>query len=161
MNLKISLTMGISWLILIVVLSGCSWIDRFNSSQGTSWGYGVFTSNGERIYFTSTSENGTELSYTSGPSSTGWMMMGGRLACASCHGPDGRGGVHSMGMMEVMEAPDIRWLTLQDEFSDDSFRLAVEEGQDPDGSIMSMDMPRWKMSDQDLSDLLSFLKSLP
>jgi cytochrome c oxidase subunit 2 len=89
------------------------------------------------------------------------MMMGGSLACASCHGPDGRGGVHGMGMMEVMEAPDIRWSTLQDEFSVDAFRLAVEDGQDPDGSIMSTDMPRWQMSDQDLSDLITFLKSLP
>jgi hypothetical protein len=161
MNSKISISAVAGWLLLIALLSGCSLINRINSPQGTSWGQGVFTSNGERIYFTSTSDNGTEITYTSGPSSSGWMMMGGSLACASCHGPDGRGGVHSMGMMEVMEAPDIRWSTLQDEFSVDAFRLAVEDGRDPDGSIMSTDMPRWQMSDQDLSDLITFLQSLP
>ena len=69
-------------------------------SDGTAWGTGAFRSNGERIYFTATSERGTEITYTGGPTSSGWMMMGGRLACVSCHGPDGRGGKHSMGMMQ-------------------------------------------------------------
>ncbi|MDH3876031.1 MAG: hypothetical protein OET07_17960, partial [Desulfobacteraceae bacterium] len=57
-------------------------------SGGTAWGTGAFRSNGERIYFTATSERGTEITYTGGPTSGGWMMMGGRLACVSCHGPD-------------------------------------------------------------------------
>ena len=30
---------------------------------GTAWGTGVFNSNGERIYFTSTSERGTAITY--------------------------------------------------------------------------------------------------
>ena len=65
---------------------------------GTAWGTGVFRSNGERIYFTATSERDTAISYTGGPSSDGWMMMGGQGACVSCHGPNGRGGKHNMGM---------------------------------------------------------------
>jgi hypothetical protein len=124
---------------LVSFITGCALIDRVNPPEGTSWGQGVFTSNGERIYFTSCSDRGTDISYTGGPSSSGWMMMGGQLTCASCHGPDGRGGVHSMGMMETMNAPDIRWSTLEDEFTPEAFKLSVEEGQDPDGSIMSTD----------------------
>lgn len=106
MNTRIAV--GSLLLISLMVLSGCSMFRGVNNPNGTSWGEGVFTSNGERIYFTATSDYGTDITYTDGPSSSGWMMMGGQLTCASCHGPDGRGGVHGMGMMQVMEAPDIR-----------------------------------------------------
>ena len=53
-------------------------------------------------------------------------MMGGKLTCVSCHGPDGKGGEHVMGMMQVMNAPDIRWKTLEDEYSTTTFKQAVE-----------------------------------
>lgn len=127
---------------------------------GTGWGKGSFRSNGERIYFTATSERGTAMTYKGGPSEGGWMMMGGRLACVSCHGPDGRGGRHSMGMMWVMDAKDIRWKVLQPEFDAEKFRLAVVKGQDPDGTQMKQDMPRWNIGKDDLADLIAFLKTL-
>jgi Cytochrome c len=128
---------------------------------GTAWGTGVFRSNGERIYFTSTSERGTAITYAGGPASSGWMMMGGRLTCVSCHGPNGRGGKHNMGMMQVMDSKDIRWSVLQREFDAEKFRLAVVKGQDPDGTQLKPDMPRWNISDDDLADLIAFLKTLP
>ncbi len=142
-------------------LAGCSLLNRVTNPVGTSWGQGAFTSNGERIYFTATSDRGTDITYAGGPSSNGWMMMSGQLACASCHGPDGRGGVHSMGMMQTMDAKDIRWSTLESEFDTQKFKLALEEGKDPDGSMLSTDMPRWKMSDEDIADLVDYLKTLP
>lgn len=147
--------------VIAILLTGCALINRYSNPEGTSWGQGAFNSNGERIYFTATSDRGTDISYSGGPSSTGWMMMNGQLACASCHGPDGRGGVHSMGMMQRMDAADIRWSTIEDEFDTEKFRLAVEEGKDPDGTQLSTDMPRWKMSDEDIADLIAFLKTLP
>jgi cytochrome c oxidase subunit 2 len=128
---------------------------------GTAWGTGVFRSNGERIYFTSTSERGKAITYSGGPASRNWMMMGGRLACVSCHGLDGRGGKHNMGMMQVMDSKDIRWSVLQPEFDANKFRLAVVKGQDPDGTKLKPDMPRWKISNDDLADLIAFLKTLP
>jgi len=148
-------------LVVIVLLEGCALINRTSNPQGTSWGQGAFTSNGEQIYFTAISDRGTDITFTGGPSSKGWMMMGGQLACASCHGPDGRGGVHSMGMMQTMDAKDIRWSTLQNEFDEQKFKAAVEEGKDPDGTQLSADMPRWSMSDADISDLIAYLKTLP
>ena len=36
---------------------------------------------------------------TGGPVSSGWMMGDGQLAGASCHGPNGRDVIHSIGMM--------------------------------------------------------------
>jgi hypothetical protein len=131
---------------------------RPNGSAGRT---DSFSSNGERIYFTATSERGTEITYTGGPSSNGGMMGNGRLACDSCHGPGGQGGTHNMGMMQTMTAKDIRWSVLQPEFDAEKFRLAVTKGQDPDGTQLSADMPRWNISDDDLADLIAYLKTLP
>lgn len=152
--------------IVTLLLSTCSVSPHSVGSSGTAWGAGAFRSNGERIYFTSTSKRGKEITYTGGPASSGWMMMGGRMACVSCHGPNGRGGKHSMGMggmgmTQVMDAKDIRWSVLKDEFNTEKVRLAVVKGLDPDGTQLKSDMPRWNISDDDLRDLIVFLKTLP
>ena len=165
-----------------LLLSACGVVGWGNfpgnpmTNQGGGWfGSGNFASNGERIYFTATNDNGQRILYTGGPNFGGMMMgRGSNLACASCHGSDGRGGIHTMHM-DVMDAPDIRYTALSsegeehgDEHGDehgeyglDSFRLAVIEGTHPDGESLSRDMPRWRMSDRDLADLFEFLKTLP
>jgi len=140
---------------------------------GTAWGEGSFDSNGEQIYFTAVNENGKRIAFEGGPS--GGMMMGGYLSCASCHGPDGRGGRHVMHM-QVMNAPDIRWNSLTSEGGDEhrqdqhghegafgfeQFRAAVVEGRHPDGEPLSWDMPRWKMGESDLGDLMEYLMGIP
>ena len=152
---------GLFVTLISIILAGCASATPSAPSEGTSWGSGVFTSNGQRIYFTATSDRGTDITYTAGPSSSNWMMMGGRLSCASCHGPNGEGGEHTMGMMQVMNAPDIRWKTLEDDYDASTFKRAVEQGVDEEGQPLSDDMPRWQMSDGDISDLIAFLKNLP
>jgi hypothetical protein len=162
MNTKTTVVIAILVVVTALVLAGCAISNRPMGSGGTAWGVGSFGSNGERIYFTAASERGTAITYTGGPTSNGWMMGGGgRLACASCHGPDGRGGRHSMGMMQVMDAKDIRWSALETEFDPEKFRLAVTKGQDPDGTQLKTDMPRWNISNDDLADLIDYLKTLP
>ena len=163
MNWKIkTIANGFLAIIVTLLLAACASRPQSMEPSGTVWGTGAFGSNGERIYFTATSENGTEISYTGGPSSNGWMMGGGgHMACASCHGPDGRGGKHSMGMMQAMDAPDIRWSALEGEFDAEKFRAAVVEDEEPDGTQMSTDMPRWTIGDDDLTDLIAYLKTLP
>ena len=129
--------------------------------------------NGERIYFQASSVRGTRITYQGGPNLGG--MMGGYLTCAACHGPGARGGLHTMHM-QVMDAPDITYGALsgetgehgqlnehsdaQMEYSLDDFRRAVIDGKHPDGESLSRDMPRWQMSDEDLADLLAFLKTI-
>jgi cytochrome c oxidase subunit 2 len=130
--------------------------------------------NGERIYFTAIDSDGYLIRYRGGPD-FGGMMMGAYLTCASCHGPDGRGGTHYMHM-QVMDAPDIRYEALVEEaeehggqehsdehgeYSLEDFHQAVVEGEHPDGEPLSREMPRWQISDQDLQDLFAFLKTLP
>lgn len=161
-------------LIITLLLIGCNSQSDQGKGNGTNWAVGSFDSNGKRIYFTATSERGTPISYNGGPVS-GMMMMGGNLTCASCHGIDARGGKHNMNM-ETMDAPDIRWSALSGEhhegqmdtekhgenveYTFETFRNAVEGGKHPDGDELKEDMPRWKMSDEDLQDLMEYLKSL-
>lgn len=139
---------------------------------------GRFESNGERIYFTVTSRRGTEISAEMpfGPGRMRGMRM--RMTCASCHGPDGRGGNIRM-MMETVEVPDIRYETLTTEghggheddhgeeegeeheaYTEETLKRAITEGVEPDGEQLDWPMPRWTMSEEDLVDLIDFLKKL-
>jgi mono/diheme cytochrome c family protein len=175
-----SLKILIFLIAVYVVQLGCNYSGRNSSgtgtagTAGTAWAPGSFSSNGERIYYTGTSDSGTPITYTGGPM-MGMMMMGGNLACVSCHGTDARGGRHMMHM-EIMDAPDIRWSALasghhdeegamsndqhhHDEYNFEDFKNSVENGKHPDGKTLSEEMPRWQMSDTDLRDLMNYLKS--
>jgi cytochrome c oxidase subunit II len=167
MNREIKIiAIGLLAFIASLLLGACASRPQSVGPSGTAWGRGAFRSNGERIYFTATSERGTAITYASGPGSGGWMMRDGQLACASCHGPNGRGGEHNMGTMnnmgmtQTMTAKDIRWSALQGEFDAEKFRLAVTKGQDPDGTQLKTDMPRWNIGNDDLADLIAYLKTL-
>jgi hypothetical protein len=155
-----------------LLLAACTTPLGGSNRPGTAFAPGSFGSNGEQIYFTSIDTSGNRIAYTGGPV-MGGMMTGGYLACVSCHGPNARGGVHQMGM-ETMDAPDIRWPALitmeaqdkglpagQGSYDLALFRQAVVDGRDAAGDPLSNDMPRWKMNDQDLSDLAGYLQSLP
>lgn len=166
--IKVWLAIGVG-----ILLAACGMLAPMRWATGPALQYPGeskdFSSNGERIYFTATDEQGEPIPYEGGPA-FGGMMMQTWLACASCHGPDGRGGRHTMHM-QVMDAPDIRYETLnsnedgmehtQSEYDLDTFRQAVVEGKHPDGEALSTDMPRWAMSDEDLEALFEYLKSLP
>jgi len=161
MHRKIKIkAVGLFTVIICVVLAGCATGPKPVVPKGTVWGSGSFGSNGERIYFTATSSRDASISYTGGPANFG-MMGNGRLACASCHGAGGKGGKHDMGSMQEMDAKDIRWSALQGEFDADKFALAVRSGQDPDGTSLKNDMPRWNMGNEDLADVIAYLKTLP
>lgn len=156
--------------VMMILLVACAGFATPGGGQnGVTWAPGSFSSLGQQIYFTGIDGNGNRIQYTGGP--TTGMMMGGYLVCASCHGPEGQGGRHVMHM-EVMDAPDIRWLALAAHAKEegelgsnaaydlDAFRRAVVNGEHPDGDELSSDMPRWQMSDSSLTALEDYLKSL-
>ena len=135
---------------------------------GSSFGLGqrTFSSPGERLFLTGRDANGTAVP-RSNRSMTGMMVTGG--GCADCHGPDGRG--RTVGaMMGSFEAPDIRWSTLssaqdpegrpQTPFDEASFAHAVRDGVDPEGQRLKPPMPRWQVTDQEVQDLVAYLKTL-
>lgn len=162
-----------------ILLAACTFFSpmrwRTRPDNGSPVFGDAFATDGERIYFTATNEQGEVIPSDGGPA-FGGMMMEFSLACASCHGPDGRGGRHVMHM-QVMEAPDIRYDALNSEIEEHRvdegvghgggqydlgmFRQAVVEGKHPDGEALSSDMPRWQMNDEDLTALFDYIKSLP
>jgi hypothetical protein len=161
-HIKLLLTlMGVS-----LMLAACS--PFFPSSSLSKIDDAPNANNGEQIYFTSTSQRGGRISFSGGPA-LGGMMMGTYLTCASCHGPTGQGGSHTMHMT-TMDAPDIRYVELAGEMEEHgggdgeydlaTFKKAVVNGEHPDGDSLERDMPRWKMSENDLADLFAFLQSL-
>lgn len=120
-------------------------------------------SNGQRIYLYATSASGSGITYTGGPG----MMMQAPLSCATCHGPDGRGGQVTF-MMQTFDVPNITWTVLSGPDPDmehppytvNTLKQAIVEGTDPGGSALNYPMPRWQMSPQDLNDLVAFIMTL-
>ncbi len=137
---------------------------------------GGIASNGERIFKTATSERGTPIDMSIGRMHMGATMGmggGGMMTCADCHGADGRGGAVTMMMLGSFEPPDIRYRTLTQPhqgapgepehlpYDDATLRQAITQGLDPAGATLEFPMPRWQMSDEDLADLIAYLKTLP
>jgi len=153
---------------ILVVCIGALWWALGLGSGTRLIGRSVYRSNGEQIYFTATSQRGTRITSDIG---IGGMMRRGGTTCAGCHGANGLGGRGRM-MMSTFEAPDIRYSTLtaeshgdEDEhahepWTEETIKRAITEGIEPDGEALEWPMPRWSMSDEDLDDLLEFLKAL-
>ena len=156
---------------LFLFLSACNGnVDHATGSF--SYGPAEFIANGERIYFTGSSESGNPIIARPSNSGMGGMHMrmhGG--GCASCHGAD-REGQRMMPRFWI-KAPA---LTPEALFGDDdhggesdghgdhdsynikSLRLAITTGIDPSGETLDSTMPRWSMADIDLNDLIEYLQ---
>jgi cytochrome c oxidase subunit II len=164
--------------IVALLLAGCiTPMDMWSRSRPIR----EYASNGEQIYFTSTSQRGTRITFDMhagmmggrGRMGQGGMMMSGQWACADCHGPDGRGGTARM-MMTTFVAPDIRYTTLTSDameheghgeeghppYTEETLKRAITQGIDPAGEPLQWPMPRWSMGEDDLNDLLAFLQTL-
>jgi len=152
-------------LIILAVLVGLfTLLTRSAAPVTVSAPEGRFASNGEMIYFTGINARGERIPFTGGPM---WLYMHGG-GCASCHGPDGRGG--KPVMMGTAIPSDIRYSHLTEEehgeseehppYTDELIKRAITQGLDPAGKPLDLTMPRWQMSEEDLNDLLEFLKTL-
>lgn len=114
--------------------------------------------------------------YESGASSRGGEVLatfrelrlpGTQLACASCHGPGGRGGVEAGIVVSDIRAKTLfaarRRSDRPDEnrpaYTRESLSRVLREGVDPAGRELEELMPRYEIADEDLADLLDFLES--
>ncbi|TGC11597.1 hypothetical protein CUN85_00745 [Methanolobus halotolerans] len=125
-----------------------------------------FDSNGEMIYYTGYNESGQKIPFSYGPT---WLSVRGG-SCVSCHGVDGRGGVPVMMAYEIPS--DITYESLTSEehdmeegeghppYTNETIKIAIREGIDPSGDELDPVMPRWHMSDEDLDDLIEYLRGL-
>ncbi len=124
-----------------------------------------FQSNGERIYFTSSSASGDAINPRGGNTHMGMMSNSG---CASCHGADrlGRRLMPNFWTVAPPLTPDALFGGHDDDghgdhdaYSDESLQRAITEGIDAGGAPLDRAMPRWSMSEADLADVIAFLKS--
>ena len=134
--------------------------------SGGVYDKGSYASNGERIYYLGIDSEEQRIRFRNGPH---WLRrMGG--SCVNCHGPDGKGGLPVM--MGTHIPGDIRYSVLvsgkhhgeeegeEEAYTDEDIRRAIREGIEPSGKRMDRTMPRWDISDEDLDDLLEYLKKL-
>ena len=79
-------------------------------------------------------------------------------------------------MMLSFDTPDITWDNLTEEhhedepgedeheehppYAEDTLKRAVTRGINPAGEPLDEAMPRWRMSERDLDDLVEFIKTL-
>jgi len=123
-------------------------------------------SRGKIIYTTGQSPSGRPLFYRllSGED----FLPARGVACANCHGLDGRGGREGN-----VVAPDITYGVLikpsaaplpsgrsRSPYTDGLLVRAITEGLDSSGNRLNSMMPRWSLSDSELQDLLKYLKRL-
>tara|TARA_B100000315_G_scaffold254317_1_gene295114 strand:+ start:1227 stop:3968 length:2742 start_codon:yes stop_codon:yes gene_type:complete len=121
--------------------------------------------NGMMIYTSSTSLSKESINLGIGD---GQLFPANRVTCANCHGHDGKGSREGGAV-----ASDIRHAILSKPYStttesgrtrspytNDLLKRAIVEGVDSNGHVLDFAMPRWKMSEQDLEDLIVYLQRL-
>ena len=129
----------------------------------------TYSSLGESIYYAGIGNAGRDIPYTAGPR---WMRTTQERGCVNCHGVDGKGGSPLTTTSTV--APDITYESLISEvhqhggqaevhegrYTDEAIRRAITEGINPAGKELDHMMPRWKLTDAELNELLAYLKKL-
>ncbi len=121
---------------------------------------------GKRIYVEGVSERGGDITAIVGDESV--SLPASAVPCASCHGKDGLGRPEG-GVLP----PDIRWSELvknyghvhedgrrHPAFDDASIARSIAAGIDPAGNRLDTSMPLYRMSAQDMADLVAYLQEL-
>jgi ABC-type branched-subunit amino acid transport system substrate-binding protein len=86
------------------------------------------------------------------------------VPCISCHSADGRGSDDAIASSNVswnaMTSPDRHQhgQRVHAPYDEETLARAITEGVDPDGNSLEAIMPRYNMSDEDMADLIAYLK---
>ncbi|MGD8808413.1 MAG: ABC transporter substrate-binding protein [Gammaproteobacteria bacterium] len=121
---------------------------------------------GKRIFVDGESESGIPI--TAIVSNGGTPIPASILPCAGCHGPDGQGRPEG-GVVP----PAVTWNSLtaanghehtygrtHPAFDTSTLAAAVTGGVDPAGNALDSTMPRYRMSESDMADLIAYLQEL-
>jgi ABC-type branched-subunit amino acid transport system substrate-binding protein len=121
---------------------------------------------GKQIYLNGTSALGGTINAIVGDEQV--TLPASAVPCASCHGPDGLGRPEG-GLLP----PDIRWSQLTKSyghvhengrrhpaFDEASLARLLRSGIDPADNRLDRSMPLYAMSDEDMNDLVAYLKYL-
>lgn len=120
---------------------------------------------GRRLYQLGLGRDGREVGARIGAGGT-VGLRGGAVACANCHGGDGRGGGEGW-----VRAPDLRWFALgRPRLRDDGSRRpgydratlgrALRAGVAADGGGLDPAMPRYDLADDELDAVFAHLRGL-
>lgn len=121
---------------------------------------------GRQIYFEGVSPGGNAITAFIGKERV--KVRGTVATCASCHGPDG------LGRPEAGVIPsNIRWSSLSKTYGntsptgrkfpaydEDGLKECLVDGYDPAGNRLDTSMPVYEVSDEDMDDLIAYLKVL-
>jgi ABC-type branched-subunit amino acid transport system substrate-binding protein/mono/diheme cytochrome c family protein len=121
---------------------------------------------GQRLYLEGLRADGQPLAATSGDAGVALPLA--FVACANCHGRDGRGKTEA-----GTTVPDIRWETLSKPYTltlatgrsrppyeATTFFAALTQGVDSAGRPLDAAMPRFQLSAPEATDLLAWLKQI-
>jgi cytochrome c oxidase subunit 2 len=157
----------IIWAAVMLAVGAAGLVGAFLLFGGPTLG-GSFSSPGQRIYYTGADANGPIPRTIAGGGMMGIGGMG-TVSCVSCHGEDGRGGRVGT-MFGAIDIPDIRYATLTTAHSEGTATIpawtdadigtAIRDGVEPNGQPLKAPMPRWSMTDTDMSDVIAYLKEL-
>ena len=167
MQHKTTLVLGV--VLVAVGLIGLTTVWVLDATGTSLRGTGTFASAGERIYYTGLDASGRAIPRTSAVGGMTGLRMMYTAACVDCHREDGRGS--RLGMMfGSADVPDIRYPVLTSAhtedgesipaWSDRDIERAIREGIEPNGERLKAPMPRWNMTDQEVTDVISYLKEL-
>jgi len=123
-----------------------------------------YSGNGAQLFYTGRTSSGAPVSVVA-PSARGDGTPS--LACADCHGADGRGLTLAV-VGGTIRTPDITYDVLTTPqvhrsnraYSDATLGLTLRTGIRVDGYTLNPQMPRWYLSPEDMADLIEHLKSL-
>ena len=121
---------------------------------------------GKQIYLKTTSPSGKDIKAFVGKSLM--EAPGAALPCVNCHGYDGVGLVESgvtattITWEELTKAYGVKHLTGRERpaYREDTVERAITAGVDSGGNVLDVAMPRYSMSQDDLQDLIRYLKRL-
>lgn len=120
---------------------------------------------GRQIYVDSTSPSGGEILAVLGE---GVEVEAAAVPCSSCHGRDGKGRPEG-----GVTPTDITWANLtkpygvvhptgrrHPPYDEKLMKRSLAMGFDPAGNVLHTAMPRYRMSHQDMADLVAYMKRL-
>ena len=132
---------------------------------GASSGLTPQEENGKRIYLEGVSSSGGEITAVM---TEGVEVPAAAVPCSGCHGRDGRGKPEG-----GVSPSDVTWSRLtrpygathpsgrsHPPYDERLLKRAIAMGLDPAGTPLHVAMPRFRMSHEDMADLLAYMKKL-
>lgn len=106
--------------------------------------------NGERIYQEGRTASGRPIENS----------LNLAAGCVACHGRDGRGRPLGGTLLDITPGALARG-DGRPAYTPAALRTAIRDGRDPLGRPLDPLMPRWRLAERDLRDLLAYLRTLP